>query len=227
LFCVVVTGVVLHLMRLHAGPSRRLKLTSQQRGSECRRRRRLRSPFGMSAIIAALTGKGKVGRPAGGSERNSRGQRSLLRVRAGGRVRSASIPPLGSFAFAVGPLLAPHVFPIGASFAFDRLGGFPALCPRCSGKAGSGLAALLAGAPLDARPAPGHRTPRLTPPASLDHLAVVAWHGSDDVNSSSSHTLTHAIKSLVLGFVLEFTHAAMRASLVIGTDEVIISALIW
>ena len=64
LFAVVDTGVVLHLMRLHAGPSRRLKLTSQQRGSECRRRRRLRSPFGMSAIIAALTGKGKVvGRP--------------------------------------------------------------------------------------------------------------------------------------------------------------------
>ena len=67
-----------------------------------RRRRRLRSPFGMSAIIAALTGKGKGDRGAGpvragGSEHNSRGQRALLcvRVRVRACVSCASISVVG------------------------------------------------------------------------------------------------------------------------------------
>jgi hypothetical protein len=133
--------------------------------------------------------------------------------RAGVVVRAWAHRSLGSVALPLlvpAGFLPPHVFPIGASRRCLRLGGLPALCPRCSGK-GSGLAALLAGAPLDARPlgspraAPGHRSPRLTPPTPAG-LFGSSSRGGSDVNSSSSHTLTHAIKSLwFLAFVLEFT----------------------
>ena len=171
--------------------------------SECRRRRRLRSPFGMSAIIAALTGKGKVvGRPGRRWIRASAipegSAPSSVCVR-GVCVRSASLRSLGSFAFAVAASCSACVPDRGqgrASRRCLRLGGIvPGFVPalqRQRQRLGSAAGRRAARCPANAR------AQNSTP----DTAGVFgsSSRGGSDVNSSSFHTLTHAMKSLVLGF---------------------------